>query len=287
MASDISGILQSELINTFESLLSLEAKVNDVEKVSISDLDDNQHLKIDISLSFSGNNSSLVIYLPTLIATKFEYYMLGGIGDIKSSIDDEIMDACKEIIATIGGGLSTTINAQDYDDVSSFTFAIDSSSIIEASDISDDTNLYKFNISFNDEEVNLLMKFDDVLLPFVNSIASGEKIEDIDEPTTNEVLEQSSNSNLDPVLAMLGEHSSDNLKLLFDVKLKFSVRLGTKTFLLKDIVNWDVGEIIELDQMVNEPLDILVNNIKVGEGEAVIVENKFGIKIKYIGEINV
>ncbi len=286
MASDISSIIQSELVNTFESLLSLEAKVNDVVKIGTSDLDDNQHLKIDISLSFSGNTSSLSIYLPTLIATKFEYFMLGGIGDIKASIDDEIIDACKEIIATIGGGLSTTINAQDYDDITSFSFNINDSSLIDVSDISDDTNLYKFNISFNDEEVSLLMKFDDVLLPFINSIASGGKIEDIDEPTTNEVLEQNA-SNLDPVLAMLGEHSSDNLKLLFDVKLKFSVRLGTKTFLLKDIVNWDVGEIIELDQMVNEPLDILVNNIKVGEGEAVIVENKFGIKIKYIGEINV
>ena len=285
MASDISSILQSELINTFESLLSLESKVHNVIKISQNDIDENQHLRIDINLSFSGNNSSIIIYLPTLIATKFEYFMLGGIGDIKSSIDDEIIDACKEIIATIGGGLSTTINAQGFDDINSFTFSISDSLLIEPNDIEDD-NLYKFNIAFNEEDVNLLIKFDDIILPFLSNITSGEKIQEIDEPSNNDILEQNT-SNLDPVLAMLGENSSDNLKLLFDVKLKFSVRLGTKTFLLKDIVNWDIGEIIELDQMVNEPLDILVNNIKVGEGEAVIVENKFGIKIKYIGEINV
>ena len=286
MASDISSILQSELINTFESLLSLESKVHNVIKINQNDIDENQHLKIDISISFSGNNSSIIMYLPTLIATKFEYFMLGGIGDIKQSIDDEIIDACKEIIATIGGGLSTTINAQGFDDINSFTFNVSENTLIESSDISDDSNLYKFNIAFNEEDVSLLIKFDDVILPFFNNIASGEKIQEIDEPSNSEVLEQST-SNLDPVLAMLGENSSDNLKLLFDVKLKFSVRLGTKTFLLKDIVNWDIGEIIELDQMVNEPLDILINNIKVGEGEAVIVENKFGIKVKYIGEINV
>ena len=35
--------------------------------------------------------------------------------------------------------------------------------------------------------------------------------------------------------------------------------------------------------MVNEPLEILVNGIKIGEGEAVIVEGKFGLKIKNIG----
>ena len=74
-----------------------------------------------------------------------------------------------------------------------------------------------------------------------------------------------------------------NLELLYNVKLKLSVRLGTKVVLLKDILRWDIGEIIELEQMVNEPLEILVNGIKIGEGEAVIVEGKFGLKIKKIG----
>ena len=286
MSSDISSILQSELVNTFESLLSLESKIHNVVKIGVKDVEDNQHIKIDSTVSFSGSSSSLIIYLPTLISTKFEYFMLGGIGDIKLSIDDEIIDACKEILATIGGGLSTTINAQGFDDINSFAFALNDSTLIESSEINDDDNLYKFNISFNDDDVNLLIKFDDVLLPYIDTIASGNKIVDIDEEDEINPLLAQSNSNLDSVLSLLGENSSDNLKLLFDVKLKFSVRLGTKTFLLKDIVNWDVGEIIELDQMVNEPLDILINNIKVGEGEAVIVDNKFGIKIKYIGEIS-
>ena len=35
--------------------------------------------------------------------------------------------------------------------------------------------------------------------------------------------------------------------------------------------------------MVNEPLEILINGIKIGEGEAVIVEGKFGLKVKNIG----
>jgi len=85
------------------------------------------------------------------------------------------------------------------------------------------------------------------------------------------------------LLALLGEESVDNLKLLFNIKLKLSVRLGTKLFLLKDILRWDIGEIIELEQMVNEPLEILVNGVKIGEGEAVIVEGKFGLKIRSIG----
>ena len=73
------------------------------------------------------------------------------------------------------------------------------------------------------------------------------------------------------------------MELLYNVKLKLSVRLGTKVVLLKDILRWDVGEIIELEQMVNEPLEVIVNGVKIGEGEAVIVEGKFGLKIKKIG----
>jgi hypothetical protein len=56
-------------------------------------------------------------------------------------------------------------------------------------------------------------------------------------------------------------------------------------YLIKEAENfklWDVGEIIELEQMVNEPLEILINGVKIGEGEAVIVEGKFGLKIKKI-----
>ena len=47
-----------------------------------------------------------------------------------------------------------------------------------------------------------------------------------------------------------------------------------------------VPTVVSLDlqpNMVNEPLEVLVNGIKIGEGEAVIVEGKFGLKIKKIG----
>jgi flagellar motor switch protein FliN/FliY len=285
LTSDISSIIQSELINTFDSLLSIRSSVKNVQKLSLKNIKQVEYVKITSLISLNNEKSQLIFFLPTSIATKFEYFMLGGIGDIKQSLDNNIVDASKEIISTIGGGLTTTIKAQDFNDIKDFSFELEDGSIIQYSDISDDTNLYKVNILFDSEHLSMLLKFDKILIPFLSTIVSGNKIENIDEVEYAKQLALT--SKLDSVLSLLGEHSSDNLKLLFDVKLKFSVRLGRKTFLLKDIVNWDIGEIIELDQMVNEPLDILINNIKVGVGEAVIVENKFGIKIKYIGIQNV
>ena len=283
MASDISNIINSELINTFESLLSLNSSIDDISLSSVSEIDSEQCIKISMKIETNGFEGSWIFYIPTLTATKFEYFMLGGIGELKTSIDDEVLDATKEIINTIGGSLATSINAQDFEDLNSVSFTMKSGEIVQVASIGETSNLYKFNLLFNDEKVNLFIDFDKQSLKFINKIVSNEEATKEDEQGASDA-----NAAITPaaasILSLLGEESVENLKLLFNVKLKLSVRLGTKTFLLRDIVNWDIGQIIELEQMVNEPLDILINGIKIGEGEAVIVEGRFGVKIKYIGE---
>ena len=283
MASDISSILGNELKNTFESLLSLNATIVGINASSADEIGGEQCIKVVLSMNSSnGVSGKISFYLPALISTKFEHFMLGGIGDLKVAIDDEIIDAVKEIINTIGGGLATSINAQDFSDLQSVSFSQDSADLLDVTDLGDIENLYKVDLTFNDEELDMFIAFDDSIVPFMGKVVSGEEIDDSDEATIVSAPGGSGGSN--SILSLLGAESVDNLKLLFNVKLKLSVRLGTKTFLLKDIVNWDIGHIIELEQMVNEPLDILVNGTKVGEGEAVIVEGRFGIKIRSIGE---
>lgn len=285
MASDISSIIQSEFINTFESLLSVEASVVDIVKAE--DIGSTQCIKIDIDFTAKPNiQSKWKFLLPTAISTKFEYLMLGGIGEEKTLIDDEILDATKEIINTICGSLSTSVNAQGFDDIKSANCTIVETEVISPDSLDNYNNLYKFIFTFNQNEVEMFIQFDDNILPYLGKIVSGEEItqEEEEQALSGEVVTANIPAGAASILSLLGEESVQNLELLFNVKLKFAVRLGTKTFLLKDIVNWDIGKIIELDQMVNEPLDILINGIKVGEGEAVIVEGKFGVKIKTIGK---
>ena len=281
MASDISSIIQNELINTFESLLSVEATVDDITSASKSDIESEQCIDVVVNIESSNINGKWHFYLPTLISTKFEYFMLGGIGDLKSSIDDEIVDAGKEIISTISGSMGTSVNAQGFDDLSKFQASVQGSEIVEGGAIDSYDNLYKFILTFSGEKLSFFIKFDESTLDYLGKIVSGEEIPVEEESSPSDSTQAGVGTH--PILSLLGEESTDNLKLLFDVQLKFSVRLGTKTFLLKDIVNWDIGQIIELEQMVNEPLDILINGTKVGVGEAVIVEGRFGVKIKYIG----
>jgi flagellar motor switch protein FliN/FliY len=74
-----------------------------------------------------------------------------------------------------------------------------------------------------------------------------------------------------------------NIGLILDVKLTVRVRIGSKRMLLKDVINMDIGSVVELNRLANDPLDILVDNKIIGKGEVVIVDGNFGIQITEIG----
>ena len=132
----------------------------------------------------------------------------------------------------------------------------------------------------NEDDFELIIEFDTNIMNFLSSI-SGKKQNDDSQSNSSTSKEITGAGSI--LNSLLGEESVDNLRLLFDIKMKLSVRLGTKVCLLRDVISWDIGEIIELSQMTNEPLDILVNGVIIGKGEAVIVDGKFGVKIKSIG----
>lgn len=276
MASDLSNILKSELANTLEQLLSKKTKVDSVEKFK-NDTNLTQLIECNVKLDMKGLSSIIHFYIPAVSATKFEYLMLGGMGELKETIDDETTDAINEIVSNICGSFSTLVNAQGLSDVGSIKSEIKSTIKVENSVLSAKDDAYEFTISLDDEKYRLMVVFDKLLLPYFSAITGiyqeEPKVQVVPSaPVSNNT--GSSNSSVTP--------TSKNLELLYNVKLKLSVRLGTKIVLLKDILRWDVGEIIELEQMVNEPLEILINGVKIGEGEAVIVEGKFGLKIKRI-----
>lgn len=277
MASDLSNILKSELANTLEQLLSKKTKVDSVEKFK-NDTNLTQLIECNVKLDMKGLSSRIHFYIPAVSATKFEYLMLGGMGELKETIDDETTDAINEIISNICGSFSTLVNAQGLSDVGSIKSEIKSTIKVENSVLSAKDDAYEFTISLDDEKYKLMVVFDKLLLPYFSAITGiyqeEPKVQVTPSTPVSNNTGSSNNSSVTP--------TSKNLELLYNVKLKLSVRLGTKIVLLKDILRWDVGEIIELEQMVNEPLEILINGVKIGEGEAVIVEGKFGLKIKRI-----
>lgn len=278
MVSDLSNIFKDELSNTLEQLLSKNSQVVTVSALSTDSFNSTQLVECIVKFDFKGVSSEINFYIPTISATKFEYLMLGGMGDLKDNIDDEITDAINEIVSNICGSFCTSVNAQGHADIGTIKSEVKSSKIVDGSILASKSSIYEFILSLGEEKLPVIISFDEIIRPFFSSI-------------TGVVLTQEElpkNTQIAPVVNSAPTPSANliqtpkNLELLYNVKLKLSVRLGTKVVLLKDILRWDVGEIIELEQMVNEPLEILINGVKIGEGEAVIVEGKFGLKIKKI-----
>lgn len=73
-----------------------------------------------------------------------------------------------------------------------------------------------------------------------------------------------------------------NLDLILDVPLEFSVVLGESRKSIKDILSLGVGSVIELNKMTDEPLEIYVNGKLIAEGEVVVINESFGIRITNI-----
>jgi len=69
------------------------------------------------------------------------------------------------------------------------------------------------------------------------------------------------------------------LEFLYDVPLQISVEVGRSKILLKDLLKMGEGYVIELDKLAGDPLDLYVNSRLIAKGEAVMIGDKFGIRL--------
>jgi flagellar motor switch protein FliN/FliY len=70
-----------------------------------------------------------------------------------------------------------------------------------------------------------------------------------------------------------------NLEFVLDIPLQLTVELGRAKMLVKDVLELGQGSVVELTKMAGEPLDIFVNSKLIARGEAVVVNEKFGIRL--------
>jgi flagellar motor switch protein FliN/FliY len=70
-----------------------------------------------------------------------------------------------------------------------------------------------------------------------------------------------------------------NLDLLLDIPLEVTVQLGRTRVAIRDLLQLGAGSVVELEKLAGEPLDVLVNGRPVARGEAVMVNDRFGIRL--------
>ncbi len=70
-----------------------------------------------------------------------------------------------------------------------------------------------------------------------------------------------------------------NFDMLLDIPLKITVEMGRTKMALGDLLQLGPGSVVELSKLAGEPLDVLVNGRPIARGEAVMVNEKFGIRL--------
>lgn len=73
--------------------------------------------------------------------------------------------------------------------------------------------------------------------------------------------------------------NEQNLSMIMDIPLKLTAELGRTKIVVSELLNLGQGSVIELSKLAGEPMEILVNDKLIAKGEAVVVNDKFGIRL--------
>ncbi len=76
------------------------------------------------------------------------------------------------------------------------------------------------------------------------------------------------------------------LDLLMDITLPISIELGRTNLEISEILNLKRGSIVEFDKIASEPVDIVVNGKKMAEGEVVVIDKHFAIRVTSLADAN-
>lgn len=88
-----------------------------------------------------------------------------------------------------------------------------------------------------------------------------------------------------PFKAVQSQSAADekpNVNLLMDVGLNVRVELGRRKMFIEDILKLTRGSVVELDKLAGDPLDILVNDKLVAQGEVLVLNDNFCIRVTNI-----
>ena len=75
-----------------------------------------------------------------------------------------------------------------------------------------------------------------------------------------------------------GNHAND-IDFILDIPVQLTVELGRTKIAIKNLLQLAQGSVVELDGMAGEPMDVLVNGCLIAQGEVVVVNDKFGIRL--------
>ncbi|EAH5645633.1 flagellar motor switch protein FliY [Campylobacter coli] len=268
MINDFLKMFTNECISTIEGLTGKSAEFSEYKEFDVSSQDTLKPPLVYAVFNIKEGGKIGILAGAVLMSAIGEWMM----GEEEISKNDQLgpdeMDAAKEAIQNIISAFSTTLGAQK--DIPKMDFEISSCEFVaENVDFKDFTKLYFFDVKIEDLEEQISLIVDQTL----HNILSGKAADD---------GHAHSSSNSENKGFEISEELK-NINLIMDVRLPVRVRIGNKKMLLKDVLTMDIGSVVELNQLANDPLEILIGDKRIAYGEVVIVDGNFGVQITEIG----
>lgn len=273
-------LLQDEMVATINGLIGKSPEISIKSVEDISDVTSMALPTIVLRADVDGAATGRLLFIvPPNVATALADMILGGDGVSKDTPDEDDLDATKELANTFLGSTGTALSAQKEIPKLSFSvkdilYAVDNLEV----GLQKYSKLIKFHFGVNN--IQDIVAF--ALEGSISSVLTADTSKQSDSSSSkSDSGGGGGGSYIDK--PQLSSEEMKNIGLLLDVRVPVVVRIGAKKMLLRDVINMDIGSVVELNQLANEPLDILVDNKKIAEGEVVIVDGNFGVQITTIG----
>lgn len=272
MLKDFLKLIIQETSATIEGLLGQAPEVSHIEaQDGKNDSIKPPMAKIDIS---TDDGATLALFISPKVATALADMMLGGEGESQDSMSADDLDATKEIASNIFGAISTSLGGQK--ELPKLSFTLNNINFLADGDLglSQFSGFYTFSFHIGSVQDHLYFAFSSAFENHFNPPAAAS-------PAPADTAGGAS-SGESPAKVELNNSEMKNMAMLLDVRLQVKVRIGQKKMLLKDVIAMDIGSVVELNQLANDPLEVLVDDKVIAKGEVVIVDGNFGIQITEI-----
>ena len=108
---------------------------------------------------------------------------------------------------------------------------------------------------------------------------AAKKPEEVESHLKEVVAEEIQEEAAAPAEEIKASAGESNLSMIMDIPLRLTAELGRAKIVVSELLNFGQGSVIELNKLAGEPMEIYVNDKLIAKGEAVVVNDKFGIRL--------
>ncbi len=270
----LSNLFVENWTSVFNTILGKDVKVTiePIETIKTSDiLGRSNDYDSFVSMSYGAKDSEKIIFLTKNKLISIVSNLMIGLDSFSNEINEDDMDAFSEGLNQMFASCQVPIKENLGLDMK-----FQGVTFIEKNEIPD---------LFSGDEVNLWVA--SVELPdisteefvLVSPVGFGETEQEIEEEDDEVSVSTSGNIVNENEGSQPSNYGGSNIDLILDVELPITIRIGSTEKKLVEIMRLGLGSIIELEKVVDDPVDVLVNNKLVAKGEVVVLDSNFAIRI--------